>query len=461
MINKYNRMLLPLFFIIDLGLITAAFLFSYFLKFGEFMLDKAYVNLLIWVLLVWTCASFFLQTYAEKHAKPLKWHLNKLITAQLIMLFGLFFYITVIKGHFVSRIFLGSFLVLQFVVIVITHIIRHEVVIGYRRKGRNFKKMLVIGELAENDDLIKWSQNNPEYGYRIENCIHYKGPQHDYADLLRQALKKGAYDQLLVLSPASLGNQIKPVIDVAEDHGLRVLIVPQYLITLSNRIVIDYLDSRPVMSLRHEPLRFLHNRILKRSFDLLFSIGVLAIFYWWMHLIVGALIKMTTKGPVLFKQKRIGMNGEEFICYKFRTMRQSETSEKLACDGFGEITDEEDDRITTIGKFLRKYNLDELPQFINVLKGNMSVVGPRPHMLQEDLEVREKVPKYRMRQFIKPGITGWAAVNGYRGGTKDMELMKKRVEHDLYYLERWSFWLDIKIILLTIWQMVTFRTGGK
>ena len=139
------------------------------------------------------------------------------------------------------------------------------------------------------------------------------------------------------------------------------------------------------------------------------------------------------------------------------TMIQDEKVQDSAENGFGEITNEEDFRITWIGKFLRRTNLDELPQFINVLKGNMSIVGPRPHMLQEDHEIRKKVPKYRIRQFIKPGITGLAAVYGYRGGTKDLKLMKKRVEHDIYYIENWTLLLDFKIIWMTIFQMVTFR----
>jgi len=138
-------------------------------------------------------------------------------------------------------------------------------------------------------------------------------------------------------------------------------------------------------------------------------------------------------------------------------MRYSSENNQDPENGFGEITLENDNRITWIGRLLRKSNLDELPQLINVIIGNMSFVGPRPHMLEEDLRIRKKVPKYRIRQFIKTGITGWAAINGYRGGTNNLELMKKRTEYDIWYIENWSFTLDVKIVLRTVWQMITFK----
>jgi exopolysaccharide biosynthesis polyprenyl glycosylphosphotransferase len=265
------------------------------------------------------------------------------------------------------------------------------------------------------------------------------------------------YDEVLITSPSKLGNHIESVIDVAEDNGLRVMIIPEYMKTFSDRISIDYFNDKPIINVRYEPLRYLHNRILKRSFDLLFSSVVILLFYWWLHIIIGILIKISSKGPVIFKQKRVGINSEEFYCFKFRTMVHNDRNQSSTENGYGDITDENDCRITRIGKILRKTNLDELPQFINVFIGNMSVVGPRPHMLQEDQEVRTKVTKYRIRYFIKPGITGLAAVNGYRGGTKDLDLMKKRIEYDIYYLENWSLLLDLKIVWKTFWEMLTFR----
>ena len=183
---------------------------------------------------------------------------------------------------------------------------------------------------------------------------------------------------------------------------------------------------------------------------------VLLLLYWWIHVIVCILIKFSSKGPIFFKQKRVGRGGKEFYCIKFRTMSLNGSG----LDGNGEITKLDDNRITKLGTFLRKTNMDELPQFLNVLKGEMSVVGPRPHMIEEDYAVAEKLRKYRIRRFVRPGISGWAQVNGYRGGTEDMELMQKRVDYDIEYIESWTPWLDIKIIYYTVLQMLTLRTGA-
>lgn len=196
------------------------------------------------------------------------------------------------------------------------------------------------------------------------------------------------------------------------------------------------------------------------ALDLFFSSMVLVFLYWWVYRIVGAIIKITSKGPVIFKQNRIGRESKEFECFKFRTMRQDEASQKNAEKGYGKITSKYDSRVTWIGKILRKTNLDELPQFLNVLLGDMSVCGPRPHMLAEDLVIREKVSKYRFRQFVNPGITGLAQVNGYSGGTTDMNKIQERINYDIYYIEHWSLLMDIKIVLITFWQMLTFNTGA-
>jgi len=167
-------------------------------------------------------------------------------------------------------------------------------------------------------------------------------------------------------------------------------------------------------------------------------------------------IKFSSKGPVVIRQNRIGVDGIQFKCMKFRTMVSNKSAEK----GYSHLTSEDDSRITWIGKVLRKTNLDELPQFLNVLMGYMSVVGPRPHMVSEEQEIADKIDKYRIRRFVKPGITGLAAITGFRGGTENLNLMQKRIDHDIQYIENWSIWLDIKISIITFWQMLTLRTGA-
>ena len=202
----------------------------------------------------------------------------------------------------------------------------------------------------------------------------------------------------------------------------------------------------------NEPLKNKFNIILKRIFDIFFSILFL-LFFWWLYLLITIAIKVSNRGPVIFKQKRRGKEGHFFYCYKFRTMEHT-------IDEPIDITLVNDRRVFFVGKFLRRYNFDELPQFFNVLKGEMSLVGPRPFMLVESDKLLENIENYKMRYEIFPGITGYAAIKGYRGGTEDINLMKERIDLDLYYIKNWSIFLDIKICCLTIIETFVGRTRG-
>ncbi|MBT4662093.1 MAG: exopolysaccharide biosynthesis protein [Candidatus Marinimicrobia bacterium] len=195
---------------------------------------------------------------------------------------------------------------------------------------------------------------------------------------------------------------------------------------------------------------------MKRSIDIAMAGISIVLVLTWLPLIVKLAQMISYPGPLFFIQKRIGSNGEIFHLYKFRTMAHTNEAD-LAKMGKATKTSKGDTRVPWFGQLLRKTNLDEYPQFMNVLLGSMSTVGPRPHMVGEDNELANKVLNYRVRRFVKPGITGLAAIKGYRGGTDDLDLMKKRTEFDIWYLENWSLWLDIKIMAITVWQMLTFR----
>jgi putative colanic acid biosynthesis UDP-glucose lipid carrier transferase len=201
----------------------------------------------------------------------------------------------------------------------------------------------------------------------------------------------------------------------------------------------------PILTTRKEPLGVSINAALKRAFDIAFSLTVILTVFPFVVPIIAFAIRLNSKGPIIFKQLRPGKKNKLFECYKFRTMAVNTSSEFQATKN--------DPRVTSVGKFLRKTNLDELPQFINVLLGNMSVVGPRPNMVSQLEEYSRKIESYRVRHFVTPGITGYAQVNGFRGETREEGLMEKRVEYDVMYLENWSLSLDIKIIFLTVWNM--------
>jgi putative colanic acid biosynthesis UDP-glucose lipid carrier transferase len=236
------------------------------------------------------------------------------------------------------------------------------------------------------------------------------------------------------------------LISFAENNLIRFKILPDFRGFDNKKIKINFYDNVPVLTIRKEPLENISNRILKRLFDMLFSSLVILLIFPWVFPIIAILIKLSSKGPVFFKQLRSGRDNNAFYCYKFRSMRVNSLADELQAK-------KNDPRITRIGKVLRKTSLDEMPQFFNVLIGNMSVVGPRPHMLKHTEEYSKVVNNFMVRHFVKPGITGLAQVKGFRGETTDPFLMQKRVEHDVWYIENWSILLDIKVIVLTLWSI--------
>jgi putative colanic acid biosynthesis UDP-glucose lipid carrier transferase len=207
----------------------------------------------------------------------------------------------------------------------------------------------------------------------------------------------------------------------------------------------------PIVSPYSQGLRSIDNPFGKRIFDVAFSAVVIVFILSWLIPLIAIIIKLDSKGPVFFKQLRSGKNNKPFVCLKFRSLKVNDLADTVQVK-------RDDNRFTSVGKFLRKTNLDEFPQFFNVLQGHMSVVGPRPHMLEHTVKFSQVIPEYMVRHLVKPGVTGWAQVNGYRGEIKEERQLKKRVEHDIAYLENWSMWFDVKIIVLT---MVNMLWGDK
>ena len=228
----------------------------------------------------------------------------------------------------------------------------------------------------------------------------------------------------------------------AEKNVIRFFIIPSMTPYLHRRLHYDSLGSVPILSIRPEPLENPLNAALKRVFDILFS-GLFLLFFPLILIPVAIAVKISSPGPVFFKQKRTGLRGKDFYCYKFRTMRVNDDSDRQQAT-------KDDPRKTKVGDFLRRTSIDELPQFWNVFKGDMSVVGPRPHMIKHTEDYSKLIDSYMLRHLVKPGITGWAQVNGYRGETKELWQMAKRVQYDVWYIENWDFFLDLKIIYLTI-----------
>jgi putative colanic acid biosynthesis UDP-glucose lipid carrier transferase len=340
-------------------------------------------------------------------------------------------------GAFIVNRFLGT--AFQFLLVQRFNVNKKVALIGVNPTGRRLAHYL---DSQYNIDFYGYLDD----GSRIYADENGNLPTRFISKMVTAALS-GVKDIYVSLEPHRM-SEVKTFLEVADKHCLRVKFIPDMATTLATPYTISYVgDEFPVISLRKEPLESVSNRFKKRAFDIIFSLGVIIFLMSWLYPLIAILIKLQSKGPVLFKQQRSGRNDEPFWCYKFRSMKVNNDSDKKQAT-------KDDNRITPIGKFLRKSSLDELPQFFNVLLGNMSVVGPRPHMLSHTEEYRAIINQFMVRHFLKPGITGWAQVNGFRGETKEDGAMQKRVQHDIWYLENWTAMLEVKIVFMTVINMI-------
>lgn len=321
-----------------------------------------------------------------------------------------------------------------------------------RLRGKDRKTVVLVGNNKVCVQLYYELSSEVWAGY---NVVGYFGdhPQTDFPDacpflgrpqeiigyLRRNPQVKGLFCNLS--RPGK--DTVRALIDYCENHLIHFYMVPDMPDYFQNSMSLDRVGMIPYLSLRKEPLCHPGNRLLKRGFDVACSLVFLCTLFPVIALVVAVVSKCTMPGPVFFRQKRSGLNDKEFYCYKFRSMRVNEEADKVQAT-------RNDPRITRWGHFLRKSNLDETPQFFNVLRGDMSVVGPRPHMLKHTEEYSCLIDKYMVRHYVKPGITGWSQVSGFRGETKELTDMEHRVRNDIWYIEHWSFMLDLYIIFKTI-----------
>jgi len=317
----------------------------------------------------------------------------------------------------------------------------------FRRKGMNFVKVVIVGTNATARRLHEAMIADFGYGYKVLGFFdHEKRQDFDLPycgniDDLEAFVVDHDVDQVYFTIPGH-DDVLTRVIKIADDNVMEFFYVPQISRYISRDFQLETIGAVPVLSIRRNPLKKAMNRVLKRLFDIVFS-SVFLLFYPLIYIPIAITIKLTSPGPVYFKQQRSGYKGRPFWCLKFRTMHVNNDADRAQAT-------KNDPRKTKFGDFLRHSSLDELPQFINVLKGEMSIVGPRPHMLRHTEEYSKLVDQYMVRHLVKPGISGWAQVNGYRGPTDELWKMEKRVEYDVWYIEHWTFLLDLKIIVRTV-----------
>ncbi len=322
-----------------------------------------------------------------------------------------------------------------------------------KKASHLFSNTLLIGAKYGDENLIGFTNAMTQYGYNIMGYLEGKNVKSEnkldlniFSDLksLPNVLNNNSIDEIFIDMSSLKREKIMEAVKIADEFGVRVKLIPENPLLMSKNYKAVTMGDLAVFKLRQSPLDNFNLTILKRLFDFLFSLVVLILFSP-IFLVIGILIYIDNRGPIFYTPYRKGEANRTFKCYKFRTMSVCED----VMNGT-KSTEVNDPRITRVGKWLRKADLDELPQFFNVLKGEMSVIGPRPHRIHLQNDMRNSVKNYMVRSYVKPGITGWAQVNGWRGPTKTVEQKNERVNHDLWYIENWSLWLDIKIIYMTI-----------
>ena len=439
--GRYSGLLRPISYGMDLFLI-------YFLAYEFFGNAIPYFNFIVFVTISWIILSVrsgFYEIYRFTHVTKIISLVVKQGVVFILIIFGFFgFYNT--PSLPVSTIFNYALLVMLFVALIKLAI--YYILKKYRLLlGGNVRKVVIIGLNQKTDQLRKFFIDNPVYGYKLYKTFDLRGPEKVSLEECLEYISTEGIDEIYS-SVSELGNKdLIKLIDYA-DNNLKILkFLPDNKEIYSKKLDFTYYGVLPILSMRRIPIDEPFYKFIKRSFDIVLSLIIIVGLLSWLTPLLGLLIKLESKGPVFFKQKRNGLDYQEFYCYKFRSMKPNPMAH------LHQIR-KGDERVTRVGRIIRKTSIDELPQFINVLKGDMSVVGPRPHMVSHTHMYAERIDKFMVRHFIKPGITGLAQVSGFRGEVESDSDIINRVKYDIFYLENWSLFLDIKIVLQTIFNAI-------
>jgi putative colanic acid biosynthesis UDP-glucose lipid carrier transferase len=417
--------------------------------------DIEYYQLTLLLNLTWIVISWIKNLYGQAYLTSFEEFSRKTMHVYayfvLISMLYLYFY----KKTEISRLFMGFEFVAIAGIFFINRLIYLLVFQYLMNNDSATRKVLIIGYNQTAKKLVnyleKGSMNTEIVGYCDEDENIQELTNYPVVSRISNAMKycsvHGNITEIYSTVSPEQNNYLYQLMREADERCIRFKIIPDLNYYIKLPVHIDYFKNLPVLSVRKEPLEDVVNGIKKRIFDLCVSGVVILFILSWLMPLIGFLIWLEDRGPIFFIQPRSGKNNKHFNCLKFRSMRvNGEANSKQATRN--------DDRITRIGKILRSTSLDEFPQFLNVFMGDMSIVGPRPHMLKHTDEYSKTIKQFMVRQFVKPGITGWAQINGYRGEIKKIDDIKKRVEYDLWYVENWSLWLDAKILFLTFYKIL-------
>lgn len=459
MIKDNQKLLNRLHVVLDAMIIIFSYVAAWYIrfKFHIFELDpwflslQEYMKLLVFIVPAYLIIYYIFQLYTPKRVQGRRLEAAHILQANIIGLLALILVLYLAKLMDYSRTMLFVFFCINVFMEVVA---RNAIRMGLRkirRQGYNQKHILLVGYSQAAEEYIDRILSHPEWGYLIRGILADNAPR---GTVYRGIKVLGRTENLTVILPENRLDEIVITLGLAEYHklgrivgmceksGVHTKFIPDYNNIIPTKPYTEDILGLPVINIRHVPLNNALNAFVKRAVDLFGAIVAIILFSPVM-LVVAVIIKLTSPGPLIFKQERIGKQNHPFYMYKFRSMVvQDEASEK------GKWTTQNDPRVTPVGKFIRRTSIDELPQLFNILKGDMSLVGPRPERPQFVEKFKEEIPRYMVKHQVRPGLTGWAQVNGYRGDTS----IRKRIDYDLYYIENWTLGFDLKIIFLTFFK---------
>ncbi len=439
-------------------LVAGSYMLSYYIKFESFLSDRnpgghlpmqVYFSALYFLVPAYLFLYYLVNLYTSRRALRLWNEFVDIVQANSMGSIGFIVILFMLKQKDFSRSMIGIFYVLNICLTTLAHGLLRRFLRYIRKKGYNIKHILLVGYSRAAEAYINRILENPQWGYDVAGVLDdfvpvgtgYHGVKVvGKIEQLTDYLENENFDEITITLPLNDYDRLEELVAQCEKSGVHTKFIPDYSSLFPSNPYTEDVQGIPVINIRYVPLTNSVNRLTKRLVDIVGSL--LAIILFSPVMIIAAIaVKSTSKGPLIYKQERIGLNGAPFMMYKFRTMKvQTEAEEKKGW------TTKNDPRVTEVGAVLRKLSIDEMPQFFNVLVGKMSLVGPRPERPQFVEKFKEQIPRYMVKHQVRPGITGWAQINGYRGDTS----IRKRIDYDIYYIENWSMAFDFKIILGTL-----------
>ncbi len=458
----FNRMHI----VLDGLVVMGSFLLAWVIKFLTPLADttpgvtalpaETYFRVLYFIVPAYLILYSIYNLYTSKRATRIRteiWNIIKANTVGIVGVMVIFFLLSTSIDGIVdfSRTFIFLFYFINMTLTILYRWMIRKVLYTIRRRGNNLKHILLIGYSRAAEAYLDRIYSNAQWGYVVHGILddhvpkdtEYKGVRVlGTLDNLSHILPENKLDEIAITLPLCDYNKLESIVDQCEKSGVHTKFIPDYNSLFPSRPYTEDLMGLPVINIRYVPLSNTWNAVLKRIVDVAGAIFCIVLFSPLM-LFAAVGTKLTSRGPVIYKQTRIGMHSKPFTMYKFRTMRvQTQEEERQGW------TTRNDERVTKFGSLLRRTSIDEMPQFFNVLMGSMSLVGPRPERPQFVEKFREEIPRYMVKHQVRPGITGWAQINGYRGDTS----IRKRIEYDIFYIENWSLGLDFRILFLTVFK---------